>query len=500
MQLNELSDSTISSKKLGQLLKENFGIDVPVEKITVGQATKYRNMAQQKIIEFRASEDFYSSERNPAYLGMIMLHQCLGQLVREAKEKPAKAPKVAEPFRIYANSRDNKHTFKCSAKSEKKAMKIAERIAHSSKFTKVRVTKIVNGREVIVEGKFIDAVKGAVKGGFKGALHGALNAYGVPTSNSQGARGQAGQSQNTVQLPTGQSQNTVRLPTGQTVQINDPTILKALADLNATNLSASSKEYFSQAAITAAAKGNSGAVTTLPTQAAPATQAAKVRPWRRGQTQAAPTQAAPTQAAPTQAASPVKLSPQQVAAMYQANKNKGLYNQQESLKESVIMNRAKRMILEGEMENAEAALAAKDLVDRLQSMIEELGKMNYQELPHLIDAIRTSFGSDAADAYQAAAGAQLAGLLTMIGDAKGQLNNATLVLTGEEQPTSDELGQAGSELDDTLPSIAGGDDDFAPEGGEEEAEAEPLGRGKRKTVKETELRLRTKFNKTRKKL
>lgn len=486
MQLNELSESTISSKKLGHLLKENFGIDVPVEKITVGQATKYRNMAQQKIIEFRASEDFYSSERNPAYLGMIMLHQCLGQLVREAKEKPAKAPKVAEPFRIYANSRDNKHTFKCSAKSEKKAMKIAERIARSSKFTKVRVTKIVNGREVIVEGKFIDAVKGAVKGGFKGALHGALNAYGVPTSNSQGARGQAGQSQNTVQLPT-----------GQTVQINDPTILKALADLNATNLSASSKEYFSRAAITAAAKGNSGAVTTLPTQAAPATQAAKVRPWRRGQTQAAP-----TQAAPTQAASPVKLSPQQVAAMYQANKNKGLYNQQESLKESVIMNRAKRMILEGEMENAEAALAAKDLVDRLQSMIEELGKMNYQELPHLIDAIRTSFGSDAADAYQAAAGAQLAGLLTMIGDAKGQLNNATLVLTGEEQPTSDELGQAGSELDDTLPSIAGGgdDDDFAPEGDEEEAEAEPLGRGKRKTVKETELRLRTKFNKTRKKL
>ena len=496
MQLNELSGTTISSKKLGQLLKENFGIDVPVEKITISQATKYRNLAQQKIVEFRASEDFYSSERNPAYLGMIMLHQCLGQLVREAKEKPEKAPKVAAPFRVYANSPDNKHTFKCNAKSEKKAMKIAERIVRAGGFANVRVTKVVNGQETVVEGKFINAAKGAIKGGLMGALHGALNAYGLSTSPLQGSQNpQAAQGQ------SGQPQNTLQMQNGQTVQINDPKVLKALTDLNATNLSAGDKNYFSQAAITAALKGKNSAVTVLSTQGAQPAQAQPQR-WRRptkNPTQTAPAQAA--QATPSQSAQPTKLTPQQVAAMYQANKNKGLYNQQESLKESVIMNRAKRMILEGEMENAEAALAAKDLVDRLQDMIEELGKMNYEELPHLIDAIRTSFGTEAADAYQAAAGAQLGGLLTMIGDAKGQLNNATLVLTGEEQPTPDEMGQVGDEVSDALPSIAGGDEDFAPEeGNEEEPEAEPMGRGKRETVKETELRLRTKFNKTKKKL
>ena len=60
--------------------------------------------------------------------------------------------------------------------------------------------------------------------------------------------------------------------------------------------------------------------------------------------------------------------------------------------ENVLKSRARRMLAEGEMENAEAALAAKDLVDRLQDSVEEFGKMCNEELPHLVDAIRSSFG------------------------------------------------------------------------------------------------------------
>ena len=54
------------------------------------------------------------------------------------------------------------------------------------------------------------------------------------------------------------------------------------------------------------------------------------------------------------------------------------------LTENPIKRYARQMLREGEIENAEAALAAKDQVDRLQDMVEELGKMSNEELLNLV--------------------------------------------------------------------------------------------------------------------
>ncbi len=99
--------------------------------------------------------------------------------------------------------------------------------------------------------------------------------------------------------------------------------------------------------------------------------------------------------------------------------------------ESPIKTRVRKMILEGEMENAESALAAKDLVDRLQDTIGELGKMSNDELPHLIDSIRGSFGPEPATAYQNVANSVLSELLDFVKTKKTELENATLTLTGD---------------------------------------------------------------------
>jgi len=144
------------------------------------------------------------------------------------------------------------------------------------------------------------------------------------------------------------------------------------------------------------------------------------------------------------------------------------------LNENRIKTQIRRIILEGEMENAEAALAAKDLVDRLQDIVVELGKMSNDELPHLVDAIRSSFGTDAATQYQQSAASIIDGFLGVAKEQKNALENATLVLTGDATDSSmSNLGLPNEEGDaaEALPAESGEE----PEEKEAE-EANPLGR------------------------
>lgn len=143
-------------------------------------------------------------------------------------------------------------------------------------------------------------------------------------------------------------------------------------------------------------------------------------------------------------------------------------NMKPKLKESVIKTRARRMLAEGEMENAQAALAAKDLVDRLQDTVEELGKMSNEELPHLIDAIRTSFGPEKAEAYQSAASEIINALLDSVKEKRAGLENATLVLTGDatEQNPEDHMDlpdESDEESNEGDQEVSGNPDDFSPE-------------------------------------
>ena len=105
----------------------------------------------------------------------------------------------------------------------------------------------------------------------------------------------------------------------------------------------------------------------------------------------------------------------------------------------------KRKLTEGEIEQAEAVLAAKDFVDRLQKMLEDIGRIINEDLPPLSDVIRDQMGSEQADAYAQTATAALAGAQEAISSARSELDSGARILSGEETAMPS-MGMGGDEM------------------------------------------------------
>jgi len=144
-----------------------------------------------------------------------------------------------------------------------------------------------------------------------------------------------------------------------------------------------------------------------------------------------------------------------------------------------------KKLIEQEVEKAEIVIAAKSIVDELQDMIEQMGKLQNDELGAIVDQMSYQYGADAAANFNSAVASQLETLLSSIKTAKEAVNNEVLVLTGEAPSTSDtDMAATDSDLGDmgTEPEVDGSDieapvDDLA--GGTDAASGpvdEPLGR------------------------
>ena len=57
-------------------------------------------------------------------------------------------------------------------------------------------------------------------------------------------------------------------------------------------------------------------------------------------------------------------------------------------------------LFESEMGRSEAVLAAKDIVDTLQDMLEKVSKVQNEQLPALIDTIRDQIGAEQAESFK----------------------------------------------------------------------------------------------------
>jgi len=117
-------------------------------------------------------------------------------------------------------------------------------------------------------------------------------------------------------------------------------------------------------------------------------------------------------------------------------------------------------LLEGELETAEAVLAAKDMVDSVQDMITDASKMMNEELPPLLDTIRDQIGTAQADSYKQTVTAALQGLMDSLNGARDALDNGARVLAGE-QP--DQAMNMGGELPGQLPPVGDVDSDLDAE-------------------------------------
>ena len=144
-----------------------------------------------------------------------------------------------------------------------------------------------------------------------------------------------------------------------------------------------------------------------------------------------------------------------------------------------------RTLMEQDLDQAELVLAAKDMVDRLQKMAEDLASMQVEDLMPLTDAMRESFGTEQAEMFSQTADATLASALETIKATREGMDQAVMVLTGEGAPMNDMMGgemPPAGDMGDPMADPMGDDmavpaeDEF---GGEEAAagdEGEPLGR------------------------
>lgn len=95
-----------------------------------------------------------------------------------------------------------------------------------------------------------------------------------------------------------------------------------------------------------------------------------------------------------------------------------------------------------DLESAEVLLAAQELVDKLQGMVEDLAEMQVQELMPIVDAMKEQVGFDIAEQYNSAAEAALGSLLDQAKSAKEALENATLQAQGKpvNGPAATDMG------------------------------------------------------------
>ena len=93
--------------------------------------------------------------------------------------------------------------------------------------------------------------------------------------------------------------------------------------------------------------------------------------------------------------------------------------------------RMARRLNESEVQQAQVVLAAQDMVDKMQGMLEDVTELQFKELPALVDSIKNQVGIDQATRFNSDATAALAGLVQNLQGAKAALDQALGVVTGQ---------------------------------------------------------------------
>lgn len=207
---------------------------------------------------------------------------------------------------------------------------------------------------------------------------------------------------------------------------------------------------------------------------------------------AAPATAQDTkQAADTTAAIQQQKDPKVKAALEKSARGQTLTPDEQKIvaglalmKTEGTLRRALKVIKESEVQQAQVVLAAQDMVDKIQSMLEDTTEMQFKELPALVDSIRNQIGMDQAVQFQNDATGALSTLVQGLQGTKQSLEQALGVVTGQAQATpgldAAMSGDAGGEL----PPVDGEEDvDLSLDANLDEPESDeaesPLGRGRR---------------------
>lgn len=122
-----------------------------------------------------------------------------------------------------------------------------------------------------------------------------------------------------------------------------------------------------------------------------------------------------------------------------------------------------RLIFESEMGQAQAILAAKDMVDSIQDMLEEVSKMQNEQMPALLDTIRDQIGMEQADQFKNSIGTLLASMVDQLSTARETADQAARALAGEQVAQPMGMGGQGGSMPGGMPGGAGGMPDGSTE-------------------------------------
>ncbi len=114
-----------------------------------------------------------------------------------------------------------------------------------------------------------------------------------------------------------------------------------------------------------------------------------------------------------------------------------------------------RLLRESEVQQAQVVIAAKAMVDDIQTMLEEVSSMQFKTLPPLVSEMQNQIGVDQAMQFNADVTKVLANLVQTVQAAKLEMDRALGVVTGEqsaaapgvEQELGADLGVDDAELD-----------------------------------------------------
>lgn len=97
-----------------------------------------------------------------------------------------------------------------------------------------------------------------------------------------------------------------------------------------------------------------------------------------------------------------------------------------------MVENKQQLVMESEMGKSQAILAAKDMVDSIQDMLEEVSKMQNEQMPALLDTIRDQIGMEQADAFKGAVEPLLANMVQQLSSARSTADDAARALAGEQ--------------------------------------------------------------------
>lgn len=132
-------------------------------------------------------------------------------------------------------------------------------------------------------------------------------------------------------------------------------------------------------------------------------------------------------------------------------------------------NRPRIVVENEEVEKSQVILAAQEMVDSIQKMVEQVSDMLVKELPAVVDGVNSEVGTDQGEQFNTQASESLAALQGALTQAKAGIQGALGVITGQGGMSMPGAEAPAMGTEPGMGDEMGGDMDLSADLGDEES-------------------------------